>query len=133
MKKILIVLLIILLASGGILYYVMNKPHKDVRDEETTNIKATQLFIEFSADESSANARYLNKALEVNGEISIIDENQDKQTYIVLKTTDDMYGIMCTMQSRDITNKVGDNVHIKGYCSGFVGDVKLTDCVIAKP
>lgn len=131
MKKILIVLIVLLLAGAGVFYYVMNKPHRDVKEEKTTQITAIQLFEEFNTQEAAANTKYLNKALEVSGVVAIIDENQDKKPFIVLKTNDDMYGIMCTMHSKVVTTKVGDNISIKGYCSGFVGDVKLTDCVIA--
>lgn len=131
MKKILIVLIVLLLAGVGVFYYLMNKPHRDVKEEETTKITAIQLFEEFNANEETANAKYLNKALEVNGIVAVIDKNQDKEPYIVLKTNDEMYGIMCTMRSKDVNTKIGDNISIKGYCSGFVGDVKLTDCVIA--
>lgn len=131
MKKIFIGLIVLLLVGVGVFYYVMNKPHRDIKGEETIKTSATQLFEAFNANEATANTKYLNKALEVSGIVAIIDENQDKEPYIVLKTNDDMYGIMCTLRSKDVTTKVGDNVSIKGYCSGFLGDVKLTDCVIA--
>lgn len=131
MKKTLIILVFIALAATGLFYYLMNKPHKDINNETTINITAVQLFNEFTTNESAANSKYLNKAIEVNGIISIVDENQDNEPYIVLQTEDEMYGIMCTLRHKNINRIVGDNVIIKGYCSGYIGDVKLTDCVLA--
>ncbi|HTO15011.1 MAG TPA: hypothetical protein VLZ83_04535 [Edaphocola sp.] len=130
MKKTLITLILIALSVIAVVYYIMNKPHKDINNETTINITAVQLFNEFTTNESAANAKYLNKALEVNGIIIVVAENQDNEQYIVLKTNDEMYGIMCTLRHKNINSFVGDNVNIKGYCSGFAGDVKLTDCVL---
>ncbi|MDI9320397.1 MAG: hypothetical protein QM530_07990 [Phycisphaerales bacterium] len=131
MKKFFIALLLITAVAGAVYYYVMHKPHKDVNDEKALTITAVQLFSEFVANEQGANTKYLNKALEVSGVVASIEENQDKHRYIVLKTEDALNGIMCTMRSDDFNAKAEDNISVKGFCSGFVGDVKLTDCVIA--
>ncbi len=42
-----------------------------------------------------------------------------------------MAGVRCTMKE-DAEVKVGDNVKIKGICSGFLMDVTLIDCYIVK-
>lgn len=130
MKKLLVVLLVLVLAGALVYCFVINKPHKDVNDEKAVNIDAVALFTEYSVNEQAANARYLNKAIEVSGTIATVDENQDKQKYIILQTEDPLNGIMCTMRSNDFTAKTGDKVAVRGFCSGFVGDVKLTDCVL---
>jgi hypothetical protein len=132
MKKIFIGLLILIAVSGASYYYVMHKPHKSVADETAIIISAQELFAAFSSNEQAANSKYLNKALEVKGIISSIDENQDKQPYIVLQTDDMMYGIMCTMHSKEIKAQKGETIIVKGFCSGLVGDVKLTDCIISQ-
>lgn len=133
MKKLLIAILAIIVLAGGVYCIVMNKPHKDVTTEHSIEIAAAQLFAEYTANEQIANSKYLNKAIEVSGTIATIDENQDKQKFIVLQTDDALNGVMCTMRSNEFSVKAGDNISVKGFCSGFVGDVKLTDCVLAAP
>lgn len=132
MKKLLIIVLLLAAAGGGVYYFVMNKPHKDVTDEKAIALTAPQLFAEYTANEQAANGKYLNKALEVSGTIATIDQNQDKQQFLVLQTDDALNGVMCTMRSNDPTLQTGAFVSVKGYCSGYVGDVKLTDCVLAQ-
>lgn len=130
MKKFVIVLLVLAAIAGAVYYFVINKPHRDVNDETAISMAAPQLFAEFTANEAVANKKYLNKAILVSGIVSTVEENQDKQKYIILQTDDALNGIMCTMRSNDFSTKAGDQVSIKGFCSGFVGDVKLTDCVL---
>lgn len=132
MKKIFIGLLILVAIGGATYYYVMHKPHKSVADETAISISAQELFTAFSSNEQSANSKYLNKALEVSGVVLSIDENQDKQPYIMLQTDDMMYGIMCTLHDKKTTVHKGDTIKVKGFCSGLVGDVKLTDCIISQ-
>lgn len=125
-----IALLVLAAVAGSVYYFVINKPHKDVNDETAISMAAPQLFAEFTANEQEANKKYLNKAILVSGMISTVEENQDKQKYIILQTDDALNGIMCTMRTNDFSAKAGDQVSVKGFCSGFVGDVKLTDCVL---
>jgi hypothetical protein len=132
MKKIFIGLIIFLAIGGASYYYIMHKPHKSVADATAIQISAQQLFAAFSSNEQAANSQYLNKALEVSGVVMSIDENQDKQPYIVLQTDDMMYGVMCTLHDKGNTVNKGATIKVKGFCSGFVGDVKLTDCIISQ-
>ncbi|MFA6149782.1 MAG: hypothetical protein WC716_00590 [Chitinophagaceae bacterium] len=133
MKKVLIAILLLAAIGGGVFYFVVNKPHKDVNDETALAIAAPQLFAEYTANEQMANTKFLNKAIEVNGTVATVDENQDKQKFIVLQTDDALNGVMCSMRSNDFSVKPGENITVKGFCSGFVGDVKLTDCVLSTP
>jgi len=130
MKKILLILLVIVLAGAGIGIYQWNKPHKTVDSEKGIPVQAKLLFSEFSSNEQAANKKYLNKALEVTGEVATVDQNQDKQKYIVLKTDDAFNGVMCTMRDSNQVPAVGQTVTVKGFCSGFTSDVKLTDCML---
>lgn len=131
MKKVLLVVLVLLIAGAGVAYYQWNKPHQDVRDEKALPVTAVALFAAFNTNEQAANAQYLNKALAVTGTVSVIDANQDKQRYLILQSDDALNGVMCTMRGNDFSAAAGQTVTVKGFCSGFVGDVKLTDCVLS--
>ncbi|MBL7712540.1 MAG: hypothetical protein JNL13_08760 [Chitinophagaceae bacterium] len=130
MKKFIAIIIVLAAIAGAVYYFVINKPHRDVNDEAAIEIAAPQLFAEFTANEAEANKKYLNKAILVSGIVSAVEENQDKQKYMILQTDDALNGVMCTMRSNDFSTKTGDQVSVKGFCSGFVGDVKLTDCVL---
>jgi hypothetical protein len=130
MRKLLLLLLIFLAIGGGFAYYQWNKPHKTVENEDAIQITARQLFTEYSTDEGAADAKYLNRALQVTGTIAVIDMNQDSQRFVILQSDDPLNGVMCTMRDDNWQAQVGQQVSVKGYCSGFISDVKLTDCII---
>jgi len=130
-KKIIIVLAALLLAGTLAFFLIVNRPTRKVDDEKGIAINARSLFQAFSENESRANQTYLNKALSVNGVISVADTNQEGIPFVVLQTDDLMSGVMCTMREKQFPGKAGDSVHLKGFCSGFVGDVKITDCIVS--
>jgi hypothetical protein len=132
MKKVIIIAVSLLIIAGAVGFYQWNKPHKTVENEKGIEITAAQLYTEFVINEQAANQKYLNKAMQVTGKIVTIDENQDKQRFIVLQTEDPINGVMCTMHTGDWQATVGQTISVKGFCSGVVGDVKLTDCIIVK-
>lgn len=129
-KNILFLLLGVIVVAGIAAYMMWNKPHPKAEDKKGIPITAVSLFKEYTTNETAANNQYLNKVLEVSGAVSAIDTNQDGAVAVILQTDDIMNGIMCTMRDKNQAIAKGSNVTIKGFCSGFVGDVKLTDCVI---
>jgi len=83
----------------------------------------------YSRDEVSANAIYLDKAIVVSGEIAELNINQADQTVVILKTGDPISGIVCTIKEKPATPlQIGQQVKIKGFCSGYISDVVLRDC-----
>src|ERR1051325_1680201 len=104
MKKrvILYVLLAGVLIGVGVGLYLWNKPHRRAEDEKGIPVTAEALFREFSANEPAANAKYLNKLLEVTGKVTSADTNQDGQLALVMEAGDPMFGVMCTMRERKI-------------------------------
>lgn len=131
-KNILIIILLILAAIGIAIAVMWNKPHRNAASGDAMQVNAVALFKEFSTNEAAANAKYLNQNLEVTGQIASLDTNQDGAVALILQTDDLMSGVMCTMKDKDPAVKTGDNVTVRGFCSGFVSDVKLTDCVLKK-
>ena len=111
--------------------YLWNKPHKKVEDTTGVTITAAALSKEYAANEKKADSTYLNKAIEVSGTISEIDNNQDGGVMIVLQTDDPMAGVQCAMREKNVTVTKGQTIVIKGFCSGNgITGVSLTDCVV---
>ncbi len=126
-------LLAILVAIFG--FYEYNRPHKNVSHMSTDfKTEASQLFTEFEEDETAANAKYLDKVIEVSGIISNITAEQEEAQSITIETENMMFGIigeldpLSTHKTNDL--KKGDRVTLKGICSGMLSDVILVRCVI---
>ena len=130
-KIILAVVLIGLIAGTIIFLKIWYMPHRDVKDETAIAVTAQGIMDAYSSDEKKANTLYLDKAIEVSGEVTDISKTQQGKTVISLKTSDPMAGVRCTMKD-DVNIKAGNNVKIKGICSGFLMDVTLIDCYIIK-
>ena len=95
-------------------------------------ISAEILFSEFSKNENYANEMYLDKVLEVKGEIQNINIDSDDILNITLKG-DEMFGVICQLdpEKKYAVNgfEKGEYVSLKGMCTGMLMDVVLVRCV----
>ncbi len=135
-QKILLWLFVIALLGFGIvkgyLYYLNNKPHRDVTKEQGVQVTAQQIFDEFMTNETAANRKYLNKAIQVTGEVAEAKKNQDNKTVVLLKTSDPVFGVNCTFKEEPGELQPGDAITFKGICTGFLSDVVINEGVIVK-
>lgn len=135
-QKILLWLLVIGLLGFGIMkgyiYYLNNKPHRDVTKEQGVSVTAEQIFTDFSTNEAVANHKYLNKAIEVSGEVAEVKKNQDSSTVVVLKTTDPIFGVNCTFKQDPGNIQPGNKITFKGICTGFISDVVINEGVLVR-
>jgi hypothetical protein len=127
--------LIIFIAGTSYAVYLFNKRHKDL--EKTRSdfaLTATDLLKEFENDENKASAKYVNKVLEVSGVIESLNAGDDKTVSIALKTESDFSTVICTFQQliNPADYRQGENITVKGECSGFLTDVLLNKCYIKK-
>ena len=129
-KKLFPILLVLILAALGGLWYVFNKPHRSVTTESTIPVTASEIFAAYSADETKANALYLDKALSVTGDLAEVKKNQEGKTVLVLKTDDPIFGVTCTLSEDAADLQTGKSIKVKGICSGFTSDVVLRDCIV---
>ena len=130
--KVLLAIVLIGLITGAIIFYkIWYMPHRDVKDETGIGVTAQAIMDTYTADEKKANTLYLDKAIEVSGEVAGVSKTQQGKTVLSLKTSDPMAGVRCTMKE-DVEVKPGEQVKIKGICSGFLMDVTLIDCYVVK-
>ena len=117
--------------SACIGIYLWNKPHKKAEDAQSVSITANALAKEYGMNEKAADAKYLNKAIQISGIISEVDKNQDGGVMIVLQTEDAVAGIQCSLRDKGANPVKGQNILVVGFCSGSgITGVSLTDCVI---
>src|SRR3954470_23254017 len=113
--------------------YLWNKPPAKVEDSKGIRISAAELCKQFGANETAANQKYLNKAVEVTGVVGEISKNQDGATAVILQSGDPDAGVQCTMREKNVTLDSGKTVTLKGFCSGnTMFDVLLTDCIVTE-
>lgn len=135
MKKIIILSVLILLISGvsyGL--YEFYKPHQSITDKSPAfKLDAKVLVADYDKDEKKANEKYLGKIVEVRGIVSEkIKDN--KGNYNLTLQGEDLAGIGCEFDPNFKENvasiKEGQEITIKGICTGVLMDVVLVDCVI---
>lgn len=134
-KALLWLCVIIVLGFGimrGYVYYLNHKPHRDVAHEKGVEVTAQQIFDEFSKNEAAANGKYLNKAIQVTGEVAEAKKNQDNKTVVLLKTSDPVFGVNCTFKEDPGNIQPGNTITFKGICTGFLSDVVINEGVIVK-
>jgi len=127
-KIALLALCFILIAASSYILYQYYKPEKNIVAEKGILLTANDLYDKFSSNEQLANQLYLNKVLQVTGEILDIKRTQQGDDVIILKSANPMFGTSCTLTNARIaqtTLKPGDKVTIKGICTGYLTDVVL--------
>ncbi len=124
--------LIFLGLSFGIFKY--NKPHLNIAKSKTTvHINDTSLVEAFHANETLANAKYLDQIIEVKGRISEITKNHSSP--IISLGKGDLFGnVVCHLSPQEILKvnqlEIGKTIIIKGICTGFLMDVTISNAII---
>jgi hypothetical protein len=121
-----------LMAVFAVAIWFYNKPHRTADRKPFVSLSAVALFKAFEADEISANENYLDKVVEVHGEVAEVMQDMDGQTVVVFKTEDAIFGVRCTLDQNHSPIQPGDTIHLKGICKGFLSDVVLTNCIQVK-
>jgi tRNA_anti-like len=137
-KTISIFIIIIFIVAFGIYAGIRmyNKPHINVAETAPDNSFLSQnLVAEFENNETQANSKYLEKVIKVSGEISELGTSNGTGT-IVLKSENSISNVMCYLTAEETkkwsTLKKGENIAVKGICTGFLMDVVLINCVLVK-
>jgi len=130
------VILLIVGLAGYEYYLVISTPKNTFNLKAEYKVQAEDLFKQFETNEDSANAKYLDKIIEVEGKILSVKEMSGSYQ---VSLVDENFGVTCLIdsnyavqQKKEILNlKAGDEVKIKGKCNGYLSDVKLDRCVLS--
>jgi hypothetical protein len=124
--KVLLVLIGIGIITGGIIVYkIYTKPHRDVTKEEGVQLSAQSLYDAFKTNEAEANSKYLDKAIQLTGEVAAVSKNLDGNTIVDIKTNDPLVVINCTFKSDPGTLQPGQTITFKGICTGYIPDANV--------
>lgn len=126
MKKIAIALFVLAILGIGGYYYMTH--YYGVKDYSSTKAEYTltsdALKSEFTANETAATTKYVNKAVLVSGNVT---ENTG--------TNINFEGVSCKLSTPDSSVKAGDQVKIQGRLVGYdslLEEVQLDQCSVAK-
>ena len=124
------------IAIAGLLaaLYIYNKKPVDTsRVKPDFTVNASDLLREFTSGENTAAAKYTDKIVEVTGKITAVRSDYNATT-ISLETSDPASAVICTLNTLvdDSTLTIGDEITIRGECSGFLLDVLMNNCSIIK-
>lgn len=123
-KRILIALFLVLIAGVLIIWYVFSEKFTDTKQrKEHFTINAMDFLKEFQQNDSSANKKYAEKIIVVNGRVSETEAADTTVNIKMVDTTTDAYIIFAFQrqyleEARQL--KIGDSVSIKGSCSGGI-------------
>lgn len=111
-----------------------NKPHIDVNNVPAdVTVTALNIFNDFNQNEAMANEKYVDKVIEIKGEVSNISF-EDGNSIITLSDPNGNSSIICHMLPEEnknvLTFKKGNSISIKGVCTGYLLDVMMVRCVL---
>ncbi|KAA9338923.1 OB-fold protein [Adhaeribacter soli] len=126
-------LLLLLVGLGG--WWQYNKPARDLNNEKADfSIPTTELYEQFTQNETTANQQYLDKTLQVQGVLKEISRGEDGSLNLNLDAGSEMGGVTCEVPAANIPEglalQVGQQVKVKGQCTGYLMDVVLVKCVL---
>ena len=83
-----------------------------------------------------ANHQYLGKTIQVQGTIAEIVKQQDTLANVMIGDEASMHKVSCLLDKQHIglinQYKAGQQITIKGICTGFLMDIELNRCVIVE-
>jgi hypothetical protein len=125
------------IALAGVLFglYMYNLKPKDLQKVKPDFVlTATDLLKAFESDENAATIKYVNNIVEVSGIIQSVKPGENNALTISLNSGSEISSVICTLQGNTgaINFRTGEQITIRGNCSGFLMDVLLNNCVVVK-
>ncbi len=112
-----------------VLVYFYNKPSRNLSTETGIPVTASELYARFTSDHLQANEVYLNKVLQVSGQVLTIKNTPYGAPVGILNTGNPLCGVACSLSKLSPAAKPvkpGEKIIIKGICTGYVNHVELS-------
>lgn len=129
MKKILIALVLLGMVGAGVGLYLFNKPLESTESMKSHySMAASDLLQAFENNEDEANSKYLDKVIEVNGNVAKMD-NKEGTITIYLDADNPLSSVIFQLEHSETNIKQGDDITLKGICTGYLMDVVMVRAV----
>lgn len=123
-KHLLVGGLLLVIAFAAVYWYVATDKYGNTKNVKSAyTVEAIPFIKEFIENDSLANARYTDQVITVKGSVSAIETADTTINIKFIDTTTGSYAIFAFQQqhlAEAKTVKVGDQVAIKGSCSGGI-------------
>lgn len=117
-----------LIAALYVWFFVYNKPHRDyIVAEPDMELTAEQLYFDFIEDEQLAHETYNGKVLEIQGELTNVEQVEDMVilNFVIDEGMFGGEGVRFTMfepfHQEALSLEAGTMLTVKGFCTGFTG------------
>lgn len=128
---------------GGLVSAGMQAQDKKIASEVATavnvqQISVDQLLSEYKSNEVAADQKFKGKVLEIAGTVNSIGKDIGNDPYITLKSGEnfDFRGVQCyfdkSQESQLANISKGQQITIRGMCSGLLGNVQIKKAQIVK-
>jgi len=130
-------LLLLVTACAGYGFYMYTKKPADIRKADALyQTSAPGLLAEFNKDELAANKKYIDQVIAVKGKVADVKTDATGQATVFLDSGDLMASVTCSFYAEESpaakSLHQGQEVTIKGKCTGKLMDVVLNKCSIDK-
>lgn len=137
-KKLILLIVFFLIVIVGLtsfLYYY-NKPHVNVKKSEAAFVlNAENLIKEYLDDETKTDAKYSEHVIQVKGKVFAVSTLKGNSV-ITLKDENSESSIICHMlpdeNMKALKLEKGQEVDIKGICTGYLLDVIIVRCTLVE-
>jgi len=135
-KKIFILAVVVALGMGALAYYQFQKPVSSIADvDPEITYTSDELFAYFRDHEKVASQDLNGKVVQVSGSVVDVLSNSDSSTTVVLSSEHPIFGVKCRFEPgslEDTKPKSGQDIRIKGICTGMTADVEMNQCIYLK-
>ncbi len=128
-------IILLIIVAGGLLaailgyVFVYNKAHRDYeRARPDMALSASELYQAFAINEKEAEETFINKVLLIDGTLAGVEQPADDMVVLSFVFAEGFFGgegVRCTMlpsqHDRALQLSAGDQVVVKGLCTGFTG------------
>ena len=133
-KSVVYAVLVVAVIASMIAVWMYFKPQASVKNRQADyKLSAKQLAEAFASNEDQANALYTGKVLEVEGYLQEIIRDE-RSVVLMLGDVSQTNGVSCYLRADDRGEvnslKAGNQVTVKGICSGFLLDVVVEKCIL---
>lgn len=133
--KIILIFILILCSYFGFKIYRASMPLNINIVKVDEQINSNKLLASFEANESLAEATFIEKVIVIEGIVNDVTYLNDRYT-VILQSGNKFSKILCDMSSSQGEQvkklKTGQSVSIKGVCKGYLLDVIMLNCILAK-
>ena len=129
--QIFVLLVAIIMVAG---YFVYNKPHRNILDEEARfSLSLIEMNEEFLVDEDAAYKKYFNQVVEISGTAVSINEKANERYDVVLRSQAIIANGELVSTDVQLANLIEQEVLLKGLFIGYdnlLEEIKLSECSI---